>query len=444
MLNVDNLSLDDPYTYGTLAHEFQHMIHWYQDRNESSWLNEGFSELAVILNGYEVGGFDYLYAKDPDIQLNTWPNDSEKTRPHYGASFLFVAYFLDRFGETATQALVRHPANGMTSVDAVLSEIGATDPLTGNTIRADDVFTDWVLASYIQDDSVLDGRFTYQRYPDAPLFEETETIKNCPTDWMTRDIHQYGVDYIRITCPGQFNLRFEGSIQVGVVPTNPHSGIYSYWSNRGDESDMTLTREFDFSEHSGDLTLTYWTWYDLEKEYDYVYLEASLDGEDWQIITTPSGTPEDPTGNSYGLGYSGLSGESGVWIQEKVDISSFAGEKVQIRFEYITDAGVNGDGFLLDDVAIPEIGYSTDFEIDSGGWDAAGFVRIQNVLPQTFSLALITFGDDPGVEYIPLGSDNAVDIPINIGGDINEVVFVVTGTTRFTILKTAYQFEILP
>ena len=34
MMNADNVSLDDPYIYGTMAHEFQHMIHWYRDRNE--------------------------------------------------------------------------------------------------------------------------------------------------------------------------------------------------------------------------------------------------------------------------------------------------------------------------------------------------------------------------------------------------------------------------
>ena len=35
---------------------------------------------------------------------------------------------------------------------------------------------------------------------------------------------------------------------------------------------------------------------------------------------------------------------------EEVDLSQFAGKKVQIRFEYITDAAINGEGFLLDDV----------------------------------------------------------------------------------------------
>ena len=442
MLNADNLDLSGDFTLGVLAHEFQHMIHWYGDRNESSWLNEGFSELASHLNGYDVGGFDYLYTSDPDLQLNDWPNDSSATTPHYGAAFLFVDYFLDRFGDDATKALVAHPENGLASVDAVLTEMDIADPLTGEAIWADDLFLDWVLATYLDDPSVADGRYNYKNYPASPTTSPTESIYSCPTESLTRDVHQFGVDYIRIACFGNFNLHFEGSVQVGVLPQEVYSGEYAFWSNKGDESDMTLTREFDFSDHVGSLTLTYWTWYDLEEDYDYIYLEASTDGENWQILTTPSGTPEDPSGNSFGWGYNGLSGSDGIWIQEEIDISQYSGQEVQLRFEYITDAAVNGEGLLLDDIAVPEVGYYTDLEADAGGWEAAGFVRIRNLLPQTYRLALIKVGDTTEVEFIELSADNVADIPLEIGDEVDEVILVVTGTTRYTRQKAAYRFEI--
>ncbi|MBC8507541.1 MAG: immune inhibitor A [Anaerolineales bacterium] len=442
VLNSDNLHLTGEFTLGVLAHEFQHMIHWYGDRNESSWLNEGFSELASHINGYDVGGFDYLYTSDPDIQLNDWPNDSGATTPHYGASFLFVDYFLDRFGDDATKALVAHPENGLASVDAVLNEMNISDPLIGKPILADDLFLDWVLATYIDDPSVADGRYNYKNYPASPTTSPTESIYSCPTESLTRDVHQYGVDYIRIACAGTYNLHFEGSVQVGVFPQEAYSGAYAFWSNKGDESDITLTRSFDFSEHLGPLTLTYWTWYDLEEDYDYVYLEASIDGENWQILTTPSGTPEDPSGNSFGWGYNGLSGGDGHWIQEIVDISQYSGQEVQLRFEYITDAAVNGEGLLLDDIAVSEVDYFADFEADSGGWEAAGFVRIRNILPQTYRLALIKVGDRTEVEFIELSADNVADIPLEISDDVDEVILVVTGTTRYTRQKAAYRFEI--
>ncbi|MEN8173481.1 MAG: hypothetical protein ABFS03_11465 [Chloroflexota bacterium] len=445
VLNADNVGFGEEYTYGVLAHEFQHMIHWYRDRNESSWLNEGFSELASFLNGYDAGGFDYLYTSKPDLQLNDWPNDPSKTSPHYGSSFMFVTYFLDRFGDTATQALVAHPDNGMTSVDAVLREMNAQDPLSGELIQADDLFADWVVTNFLHDTQVADGRYAYHNNDSVPSTNATETVSDCNGDSLTRDVHQYGVDYIRVNCSGDHTIHFEGSVQVGLVPQDPYSGTYAFWSNKGDESDMTLTRSFDFSDHSGPLTLTFWTWYDLEEDYDYIYLETSSDGgETWQIITTPSGTNEDPSGNSYGWAYNALSGGDGKWIQETIDLSEFAGENLLIRFEYVTDAAVNGEGLLLDDIAIPEIGYFSDFEEDDGGWEAAGFVRIQNYIPQTYQLALISRGAATTVQMIALDNNNAADIPIHIGGDVEDVILVVSGTTRFTRQEAAYRFEITP
>jgi hypothetical protein len=65
--------LEEEFTYSILAHEFQHMIHWYRDRNEETWLNEGFANLAALLNGYTIGGSDYAYAMVPDIEFNTFP-----------------------------------------------------------------------------------------------------------------------------------------------------------------------------------------------------------------------------------------------------------------------------------------------------------------------------------------------------------------------------------
>ena len=117
---------------------------------------------------------------------------------------------------------------------------------------------------------------------------------------------------------------------------------------------------------------------------------------------------------------------------------------MQIRFEYVTDAAVNGEGLLLDDIAIPEIGYFNDFESDSDDWQAAGFVRIQNILPQTYRVALISKGNQTVVDYITLTPDNVAEIPISIGGEVDEVILVVTGTTRYTRQPAAYRFEFLP
>ncbi len=445
LVNADNSPLDDEYTFGVLAHEFQHMIQWYQDRNESSWISEGFSELAVLVNHYYSGGFDALYTSQPDMQLNNWPGDAEEdTTPHYGASFLFLTYFLDRFGEAATKALVSNQDNDLNGVDKTLQEINATDPLTGKPVTADSFFLDWAVTNYLMDRTVADGRYSYSGYNGAPHAEPTENIYSCPIGDLTRDVHQYGVDYIRVNCPGSYTLHFEGSIQTPLLPQDPHTGRYAFWSNKSDESDTTLTKSFDLTNQSGPLTLSYWTWYDIEKGWDYVYLEASTDGVHWQVLVTPSGSSSNPQGNSYGWGYTGASGNptAPTWIHESVDLTQFAGHNLTLRFEYVTDSNVTGEGFLLDDVSIPEIGYSTSFESDDGGWHPAGWARIENILPQTFALALISVGKTTTVQDITLGTNVSADIPFSIGEDVDHVVLVVAGSTRYTRQLAPYRFNI--
>ena len=439
LFNADNTDLGDEFTYGVLAHEFQHMIHWYQDRNETSYLNEGFSELAAFLNHYDIGGFDWLYSTSPDLQLNDWPNDPSATSPHYGAGFLYLAYFLDRFGEDATKALVKDPENGLDSVDGVLKQINATDPQTGQPITADGLFMDWVVTNYLLDGNVGDGRYTYHNYASAPQTYATESVPACPTEPMGRTVNQYGVGYIQINCQGDYNLHFEGSTIARLLPEDPYSGSYAFWSNKGDESNMTLTREFDFSEVSGPINFSFRTWYDLEEDYDYLYFEVSEDGEHWQIITTPSGTGEDPSGNSYGWAYNNV---TDGWIQEDIDLSAYAGKKIFVRFEYVTDAAVNGEGMLIDDVTLDAVNYFTDFESDDGGWVADGFVRVQNALPQTFRLALIKQGSTTTVEMIEVSEDQTAEIPLSIGGDVDNVTLVVSGTTRFTREVGSYTVEV--
>ena len=90
---------------------------------------------------------------------------------------------------------------------------------------------------------------------------------------------------------------------------------------------------------------------------------------------------------------------------------------------------------------IDAINYQEDFEAGDGGWEAAGFVRVENILPQTYRLALITKGDTTTVTQIPLNADQTAEIPLSLNSG-DEAVLVVTGTTRFTRLPAAYQIEI--
>ena len=438
-INSDNQDLGDEYTYGILAHEYQHMIQWNHDRNETSWLNEGFSELAVLLNGYDPGLFDYLFLLNPDMQLNTWPDD-ETNAAHYGASLLFVAYFYDHLGEEATKALAVHPDNGLESIDNLMIEMDFLDEDTGEIITADDIVLDWAVTNYLLDSDVGDGRYDYQLYRPNSSASFTLEIEDCALLDETQMVNQYGADYIKIRCEQDQTIIFTGNELVDLLPQKAYSGDYAFWSNQGDESLMSLVRKFDFTEHTGDINFTFKIWYDIEEDYDYLYLVSSIDGENWETVETPIGTDENSVGNNKGWGYNGLSSGEKEWIKEIVDLSEFAGEEVYLGFVYLTDAGVTGEGALIDDVYIPEIDYFEDFEGKAEGWEADGFVLVSQQIPQTYELALIRFGSETSVENLELSEDNKVEFEVSAN---ERVVVVIVGTTRFTHQPAVYNLGII-
>jgi hypothetical protein len=437
VFNADNVDLADDFTYGVLAHEFQHMIHWNVDIDEVLWLNEGFSELAVHLNRLGTAGFHTFYTDDPVASLNDWPNSEDSSIANYGAASLFTLYFYQRFGPELTKALIAHPANGLEGIDAVFSAAGLIDPITGEPVSVESTVLDWAIANYLSDGDVLDGRFGYSGFADFRPARQTVTLVECEPGSEERQVNPFAPNYIRMICPGQRTVEFDGAEEVELLNVQPHSGGYSFWSNKADHADMRLSQTFDFTGATAPISLSYWTWYDIERDWDYVYLLASEDGERWEFIQTPNGTDRNPTGGNYGWGYTGVTRGS-EWIEETVDLSGYAGKQVVLRFEYVEDAGVNGEGMLLDDIAIPAIGYATDFEQDDGGWSAEGWVRVKNVLPQTFRLAWITFGDPTTVEYLKVGVNNTAEISMEIGEDGPAQVLVIVPTTRFTRQPATY------
>ena len=91
----------------------------------------------------------------------------------------------------------------------------------------------------------------------------------------------------------------------------------------------------------------------------------------------------------------GLSGggTKPAWVKQTADLTAFAGKKVQLRFEYVTDAALDFDGFALDDVSIPEINFVDDAEQD-GGWTANGFIRSSNVVKQRYIVQVMKWSRD--------------------------------------------------
>ena len=450
VLNADAGQLNDPYWRPTLAHEFQHMIHWYQNRNAETWLNEGASMLAQTINGFDAGT-KMPFLNGPDLQLNAWADLSSSLSEaggHYDSAYLFMKYFLDRFGRKATQTLVANHATGITAVDSTLATLGLSDSVTDKTLTAEDVFADWAVANFLNDSSLAQGQYGYQGFAEK-VPGPTDTISDCPTGPISANVHQFGTRYIEITCQGNLTINFTGSQHVSLVPTQPHGGRYAMWSSREDESDTTLTREFDLSGVKS-ATLNYWAWWKTETDYDYVYVEISTDGgKTWKIIPTPSGTDANPSGSNMGWGYTGCSGGgetgegcSAQWIHETVDLSAYAGQKILVRFEYITDAALSYESAMLDDISVPEIKYACSFEKDTCGWDSKGFARVDNILPQTFVVQLIhQSGSQTTIERMPLDANRQGSLSLSLKSR-DTAFLVVSGTAPFTTEKASFGLEI--
>jgi immune inhibitor A len=452
-INLDNAAPGNDYFDGILAHEFQHMIHWALDRDEDTWVNEGLSELAAQVNGYDVGASAQAFALQPDTQLNAW-TELDYAGPHYGASYLFFSYILERYGPGAIRQLAAEPANGIAGIEAVLFPAPIegpggilAGPLSPGAPRAVggfvDLFADWTIANYLDDAQWGDGRYGYVELQLEPLAYAALHDRYPLHEQAT--VQQFATDYIRLQGKGPLTIEFSGSQAVSLVGNQVRTGTYQWWSHRGDDADVTLTRAFDLSGLQT-ATLQVWMWYSLESDYDYAYVSTSVDGgETWQILANDHTTDYNPSGNSYGPAFTGKSGggEAPEWVLESFDLTPYAGQRIQLRFEVVTDEALNEPGVCLDGIEIPELGYAYDADDGPGGWQAAGWLRVTDQIPQKFLVQVITLGRETRVERLRLdGSMRGTFTLQGLGDDVDYAVLAVSAITPVTTEPAAYEYRI--
>ena len=88
-IGVNRLRVGGDAYMSVIAHELQHAIHFNQDAGEEAWVNEGLSELASELAGYEAESVSHFLRK-PGTQLNYWPEAPSDSIPSYGAAALVL------------------------------------------------------------------------------------------------------------------------------------------------------------------------------------------------------------------------------------------------------------------------------------------------------------------------------------------------------------------
>lgn len=152
--------------------------------------------------------------------------------------------------------------------------------------------------------------------------------------------------------------------QVATHVGDPYAGSYFYYSQSGNDLDNTMTR--DVTLPAGAPTLSAQVMYDIEADWDYLYLTINGDP-----IETNLSTDDDPNGQNEGHGITGSSG--GNYTELTADLSAFAGQTVTVGFRYWTDVATVEAGALIDDIAIT--GQSTDGAETDPGWTYSGFLR---------------------------------------------------------------------
>jgi hypothetical protein len=381
----------------TLAHEFQHMIEFHTRYNQFAWINEASSVWAQTINGFSSSGAEQAFFSRPDTQLGSWTCGGCGTSRYYGVGFTFISYLADHYGPNVVKDLTGGGPNvlGLNAVDYALAQ--NKHPELDNKA----IFGEWVTTNLLNQHTA-DPHYNYKTLNGSV---SPKAINNLPTQLDNLSTPQYSASYYSITnAPNGFNLNFQGQPTVALAGTNAHSGKMAWWGNRGDNSDNTLTHDFDLSKVSK-ATLNFWTWFDTEANFDYVYIEASTDGgATWDILPGKYTNDNSNTGQSYGAGLTGRSNpdqtdltdgdnNKAVWVQEHIDLSKYAGKQIKLRFEYITDDAYNKQGVLLDDLEIPEIGFKDDMESGENGWQAAGFILVNDLLPQHFVIRVISQDD---------------------------------------------------
>ncbi len=181
---------------GTLAHEFQHLIHWGHDKDEEIWLNEGMSGYAEALTGFPEADSTVVgaFLQRPGAGLTEWENQAW----NYGSTYLFSAFLAERYGEDLIRSIVAEPENGIDGIDAAFAGLGL-----GGDFR--EAWSRWVLGNYIGDEDefsygALQGRRALW-YPADGL--PLENLGGSVED-------QWGTIAILLRTPGSLQVEFSG------------------------------------------------------------------------------------------------------------------------------------------------------------------------------------------------------------------------------------------
>jgi immune inhibitor A len=193
---------------------------------------------------------------------------------------------------------------------------------------------------------------------------------------------QYPEDERRRAAQGLVVELPEKTVTTEVNP--PAQGEAQWWSGSGNDLNATLARTLDLTGAST-ATLDLTGWWSIEKDYDFLYAEASTDGgTTW---TPLDGTADGEPIPRDGADRPALTGESGAQAALSYPLDAYAGQTVELRFRYQTDGSAAETGFTADEIAVTadgEVVFSDDAEAGAGDWTADGFSVVGDSVTDDF------------------------------------------------------------
>lgn len=189
--------------YNTLAHEFQHMIHWEQKDNrygisDETWLDEAMSEIAPVYCGYGPSySRVYTFQTTPSDSLTRW----DGTLNDYAVAYMWAHYIKDRFESSSPNIFRIILQNNRTGIEAVNAALALAQPPVTFTA----VFKDWAIANY-SGNSIA--------WPDHP-------------EWSYTSLDTRPGTYNQIKLPGLFPASRENVTSLPALPLWS-TGYYSY------------------------------------------------------------------------------------------------------------------------------------------------------------------------------------------------------------------------
>ena len=359
---------------GVFAHEWQHLLHNYTDPFETTWLNEGLSDLAQTLTGYvdaratvfQRGADSHIFCfqgfgtvrtdfntnpRDcggPENSLTLWgesPNPNA-TLADYGNAYSFMLFLRDRYGTDLVSRLHRDGGRqGLASVAAALRREGVRDLYK--------VVHDY--QSMVLLDRLVQGWRVYgvpKSRVTTPSLRSTVNLAN-PAINATPGAAPNGADYVPFTVRGRDlrSVRFDGArtlpplpLTWTVVKNDPDRRDNPVlWS--GNASNLDSAAVTTVTVPAGGATLRLLAKYGAEAGFDYGYVTVSADGGRTYTPVAGDKTVEGPLGPA-------LNGTTTGFEPHTFDLSGYAGKTVLLGFRYVSDGGVNEGGLLVDDVTL--------------------------------------------------------------------------------------------